>query len=416
MPYPNYHSARVRDPGDFEEDSLRTKDLPDSKGIMIIIGRLKGEDTMTTQAYRFPAENYTPEEAKKWLEEHEVKDYTFEAAKEVKGDSATPIRVKAIATKEGIWNGVYRSNDLLKSSAKWLKGIPVTLNHPQDGFADPDVAIGQVLDVEYDDQGAKAIVECELYPEKCPPELLQKIEAGEPIDVSTGFFTIQEDSPGKWNDQDYSKVEKTLFFDHLAIVPHGTCSSKDGCGIGVQSPPISLSVNSSRGINMEEFKVYSSTSTEIPETKTQAMEPPEGPAPVQIPLLEGIEMGPDGIIPKFGVTEDPEEAKTGFLKVLADSLAKKDAEIQALREQLTGIETAVRDEHMAVIKSYGFSDEEMEVYKDMPIEKLKTVSTHMAKLKVQDEKTKFTMPETTPKEPTKEDINAAYERKLGRKR
>ncbi len=454
MPYPNYHSARVRDPGDFEEDSFRTKELPDSKGIIIIIGKLKGEDTTTVQAYRFPVENYTEEEAKKWLEDNDIKDYSFEAAQKPATSSVAspikhdyqPIRVKAIATKEGVWRGVYRPKELLKTSAKWLRGIPVTLNHPQDGFVDSDVAIGQVIDVEYDDQGAKAIVDFELYPEKCPPELLKKIESGEPIDVSTGFFAIQEDSPGKWNNQDYSQIEKTLFFDHLAIVPHGTCSAKDGCGIGVQTRPISLNATSKRVINMTEMNIKdtqssgyfsggtstSGSSTQItpqdltvnPDEKAtitnvtfHQAEPMEYvPTPVQIPLLEGIDVGPDGVVPKFGVTDDPEAAKEAILKVVTEIVAAKDLEIQKLKEQLEGVENTVREEHMAVIRSYGFSDEELKPYEQMPIEQLKAVSTHMAKLKVQDEKTKFTMPNTVPNEPTKEDINVAYERKLGRKR
>lgn len=458
MPYPNYHAVRIKDPGDFEEDSFRTKELPNSKGVMIIIGKLKGQDSMTVQAYRFPAENYTEEEVKEWLEKNNVKDYSFEPAKKPETSSISlpllehsapadgPIRIKAVATKEGVWRGVYRPKELLKASSKWLRGIPVTLNHPQDGFMDADVAIGQVTDVEYDEQGAKAIVECELYPEKCPPELLRKIESGEPIDVSTGFFAIQEDSPGKWNDQDYSQVEKTLFFDHLAIVPHGTCSAKDGCGIGVQSKPISLNSTSKRGINMTEMNIKdtqnsgyfsggistSGSSNQItpqdltvnPDEKAtitnvtfHQAEPMEYvPAPVQIPLLEGFDIGPDGPAPKFGVTDNPEDAKEAILKVFSDFVTSKDSEIQKLKEQLGGIEKTVREEHMAAIKSYGFSDEEMEPYEQMPIEQLKTVVTHMAKLKVQDEKTKFTMPNTVPNEPTKEDINVAYERKLGRKR
>lgn len=85
MPYPNEHSARVRDPGDFESDSFRVKKLPKSKGgkggVRMIMGRLKGEKTMTVQAYRFPKSLYTPEEAKQWLKDNDVKYISFEAAR-----------------------------------------------------------------------------------------------------------------------------------------------------------------------------------------------------------------------------------------------------------------------------------------------------------------------------------------------
>jgi len=41
MPYPNEHSARVRDPDDFQEDSFRRTKLPGSD-VWAIVGRLKG--------------------------------------------------------------------------------------------------------------------------------------------------------------------------------------------------------------------------------------------------------------------------------------------------------------------------------------------------------------------------------------
>jgi len=48
------------------------------------MGRLKGETTMTVQAYRFAKAKFTAEQAKAWLKEHDVKGGTFEAAKEEK--------------------------------------------------------------------------------------------------------------------------------------------------------------------------------------------------------------------------------------------------------------------------------------------------------------------------------------------
>jgi len=79
-PYPNEHAARIRDPEEFKEDSFRRKKLEGEEGISIIVGKLKGEDTMTTQAYRFSIENWTADEAKKWLKDHNIKYKTFEPA------------------------------------------------------------------------------------------------------------------------------------------------------------------------------------------------------------------------------------------------------------------------------------------------------------------------------------------------
>lgn len=81
MPYPNEHSARVKSPGLFKPESFRRKELD---GVSAVMGRLKGQTTMTVQAYRFPVDKYTPAQAKKWLKDNDIEDYTFEPAKEEK--------------------------------------------------------------------------------------------------------------------------------------------------------------------------------------------------------------------------------------------------------------------------------------------------------------------------------------------
>lgn len=70
MPYPNEHSCRVRDPGNFKKDSFR-RIVRDH--LVIIIGRLKGKTTTTTQAYRYPKKNWTEKEAKEHCKEHKGK-------------------------------------------------------------------------------------------------------------------------------------------------------------------------------------------------------------------------------------------------------------------------------------------------------------------------------------------------------
>jgi ATP-dependent protease ClpP protease subunit len=88
MPYPSEHAARLRDPGDFESDSFRRQNIAD--GIDIIIGHLKGETTMTNQAYRFDAEKFTEKQAKDWLKEHDIEYISFEPSSgSVAEDSAT---------------------------------------------------------------------------------------------------------------------------------------------------------------------------------------------------------------------------------------------------------------------------------------------------------------------------------------
>ena len=77
-PFPNEHACRLRQPGDFKPDSFRrTEREHEGKKYSVIMGRLKGEDTMTEQAYRYPKETWDAGEAGSHCRSHDGK---FEAA------------------------------------------------------------------------------------------------------------------------------------------------------------------------------------------------------------------------------------------------------------------------------------------------------------------------------------------------
>ena len=76
MPYPGEHSCRIREPGEFERDSFRR--IKQGR-LSMIIGKLKGKTTTTTQALRYPKEDWTEAEARDHCKEH---DGRFEAASE----------------------------------------------------------------------------------------------------------------------------------------------------------------------------------------------------------------------------------------------------------------------------------------------------------------------------------------------
>ena len=55
MPMPNFHTCRIRDPGDFQEGSFaQIERTADGKPLILVIGRLKGETTATLQSFRYP--------------------------------------------------------------------------------------------------------------------------------------------------------------------------------------------------------------------------------------------------------------------------------------------------------------------------------------------------------------------------
>lgn len=79
MPYPNEHAARIKSPGLFIKDSMRSKNL--AEGIRLIVGKLQTmPDKMTSQAYRFNKAIFSAAQARKWLSDNNVKYISFEAA------------------------------------------------------------------------------------------------------------------------------------------------------------------------------------------------------------------------------------------------------------------------------------------------------------------------------------------------
>lgn len=107
-PYPNEHACRVKSPDAFESDSFRrvTRDH-EGKEYSIIMGRLKGETTMTTQAMRYPKDAWTAEAARAHCDSHE--GGSFEAAD---GKSS----VSDITTKAGRVLSARNEADLRKAA------------------------------------------------------------------------------------------------------------------------------------------------------------------------------------------------------------------------------------------------------------------------------------------------------------
>jgi len=78
IPYPNFHAARIKSPGLFKTIRVLTTT---PNGIMIYGGRLKSNNKIETQAYRFPKNKFTAAEARKWLKEHKINYISFEPAR-----------------------------------------------------------------------------------------------------------------------------------------------------------------------------------------------------------------------------------------------------------------------------------------------------------------------------------------------
>lgn len=119
-PYPNEHACRMRNPGDFQEDSFRRMSREhDGKKYAVIMGRLKGETTLTEQAYRYPKDTWSAASAKGHCTSHH--GIRFTPAKDVREEElfARPVKQLLIAKKP---TGVIRAIEARKLTAAALKG------------------------------------------------------------------------------------------------------------------------------------------------------------------------------------------------------------------------------------------------------------------------------------------------------
>lgn len=132
------------------------------------------------------------------------------------------------------------ANEILPFS--W-DGVPVTLQHPEaeGGFTSansPDIiekySIGTIFNSKWDTGVLKAEAWIDIEKANAlKPGLVKGLEDGEPMDVSTGFFSDDIEQSGESNGRIFKAIARNLNPDHLALLPGGTgaCSWEDGCGV-----------------------------------------------------------------------------------------------------------------------------------------------------------------------------------------
>lgn len=160
---------------------------------------------------------------------------------------------------EGVHNGEFISYDEITVFPEAWDGIPLPIDHPQDGdgFAitanSPEIIASSVVGVLFNvtaDEGINGIRgELWIDKEKAQTipggqESMDRILNGEQLEVSTAYFTFLDQIPGEYEmpDGEVRKFSSSQFGvrpDHLALLPFdtGACSWEDGCG----APRINIS-------------------------------------------------------------------------------------------------------------------------------------------------------------------------------
>ncbi len=252
MPYPNFHSARIKNPGEFQEKSFRTILLPGSGGVKSIIGRLKGETSTTVQAYRFPKGKFTVSQAKAWLKRNNVKYISFEKAtndsidpiinsvqrydvmddtnffltKTFKKDENGFLNGDAIVTNIGVFTYKFQDGTIIRElrcpeevlhpdSLETLKMKPITNNHPKNL-----VTIDNIKEVQVGTTGSS--VHSDAYAVAVPISIqdrktIDDIDNGK-MSLSCGYKADLEYIPGMWAGVEYDAIQRNIRYNHVAIV------------------------------------------------------------------------------------------------------------------------------------------------------------------------------------------------------
>lgn len=111
-------------------------------------------------------------------------------------------------------------------------GVPVSGNHPEILAS----AFGQVFNASVD--GTKLRMEAWLDPSRIKPDtaplrVLERVQAGEMVEVSVGVYVNAQATPGEWKGRKYKAEWKGMIPDHLALLGDGqtgACSIAMGCG------------------------------------------------------------------------------------------------------------------------------------------------------------------------------------------
>lgn len=177
----------------------------------------------------------------------EAKKYTLKANLSAGASKKTIANVEylivpVVMLRQTVVNGAYVDiNELVP--AAW-NGVPVTLQHPMEGGKpvsanSPHVLaqwqVGTIFNakMEGDKLMAEAWIDIAKVITLNQQALLVRLESGEPMDVSTGYFADHTEVRGVYNGKEYVETHQGIKPDHLALLPdvQGACNWSDGCGV-----------------------------------------------------------------------------------------------------------------------------------------------------------------------------------------
>jgi hypothetical protein len=170
---------------------------------------------------------------------------TTAAVAETEYDGTPYLIAPVVAIREGVLNDMLYLADEIGRYAEAWNGHVVPISHPKRNGEyvsanSPDIwaseVVGNFWNVAMDGDRLKGEIWVDLNKAEKIGEpalaVVERLRAGEPIEVSTGLFADLEETPGTWNGKSYIGIARNIRPDHLALLPNeiGACSWEDGCG------------------------------------------------------------------------------------------------------------------------------------------------------------------------------------------
>lgn len=136
---------------------------------------------------------------------------------------------------------LYPSEEFINNYRAW-DGVPITRGHPDEPacskFVLENWGMGFVLNTTFSSGKLRAEGWFdEIQTNKVDSRVINALESGRPIELSTGLYIDITNEFGFLHNQTYDGVARNPRPDHLAILydSKGACSVSDGCGVNVRN-------------------------------------------------------------------------------------------------------------------------------------------------------------------------------------
>jgi hypothetical protein len=306
--------------------------------------------------------------------------------KRVQHNGRTYLVSPVVAIRAGILNGEFVPLEEIGKFPQMWNGIPLPLGHPQENgdyisANTPDLegqSVGRFWNARIESDALKGELWIDIAKAQSlggdAVRVLQRLEAGRPLEVSTAYFRDFTPASGEYHGEQYSGVASNLRPDHLALLldEPGACSWRDGCGaprVNTKDETMELNEQTIGNVITNAIRDFINTfRKEIEVDDKQTMFSKKTPAPVEetpngeTPLAEEgqpkknieIEMedmgGEDMKMPPAQVTPPLAQAVTGGpnlatvlgkLSELAGMLSANTAEMKAQGKRIAAIESGL---------------------------------------------------------------------------